>query len=87
MKVELGDKVKDVVSSYQGIVIGITRWLNGCSRLGIQAPKKKDGTVPDVYWIDEPQVIVVKKKAVQLNIKDTGGPIPTPIRSQDPSHA
>lgn len=32
-KVELGDIAKDEVSGFQGVVVAVTNWLNGCNRI------------------------------------------------------
>lgn len=77
MKVKLGDKVKDTVTGHTGIAVGITEYLNGCLRVGVQSKVKKDGVVPDTYYFDEPQLVVVKKKQVKKGPADTGGPIPS----------
>lgn len=79
-EIKLGTQVKDVVSGFKGIVIGRTMWLNGCARLGVQAKMKKDGTIDDPQWFDEPQLIVMKTGAVNLGPQNTGGPKQDPVR-------
>jgi hypothetical protein len=65
--VELGDRVKDRVTGFTGIVVVRSVWLNGCVRLGVQAEKHKDdGTNPDPIHFDEAQAEVVDKGAVKL---------------------
>jgi hypothetical protein len=65
--VELGDRVKDRVTGFTGIVVVRCVWLNGCVRLGIQAEKHEDdGTNPEPVHIDEAQAEVVDKGAVKL---------------------
>ncbi len=44
--IKLGDRVKDKVTGYTGIVTGITTWLNGCARMGIQAETVKKNEKP-----------------------------------------
>ena len=73
--IKLGDKVKDTVTGLTGIAVARTEWINGCARITIQPPIKKDGTPPDNYTVDEPQVAVVTKKKVKRGPKDTGGPM------------
>ena len=87
MKVELGIEVKDKVTGFKGITIARTEWLNGCARIGVQAKMKKDGTVPDSQWFDEPQLDIINKNKIKLNgeKKPPGGPQPTPKRSTDPN--
>ena len=52
MKIELGSRVKDVISEFTGIVIGRTEWLHGCTRYGIEG-LAKDGKKGDIEWFDE----------------------------------
>ena len=78
--VELGDKVKDVVTSFTGIAVAKTTWLHGCDRIVIQPDKlDKDGKVQENAAFDAPQVVVVKKKAVSRTpvtapARERGGP-------------
>ncbi len=83
--IELGDQVKDTVTGFSGTVIGITTWLNGCRRMGIQGKEFKDGIPTDPIWVDEYQLKVTKKAVVQTVSRETGGPTPTPMRSKNPT--
>ncbi len=54
--IELGDRVRDSITGFEGIAVGITIWLNKCRSIGIQSTKlDKDGQPLDVQWIDETQ--------------------------------
>lgn len=59
--VQLGDRVKDRITGFSGIVTGITTWLNGCRRVGVQPEKLDEGKLQDPQWFDEPQVDIVKR--------------------------
>ena len=81
-KIELGDTVKDSITPFKGVVIGITNWVFGCRRMTV-APNKldKDGAPSGSSSFDEPQLILVKKavkkttKVIKKTIKKkTGGP-------------
>ncbi len=72
--INLGDKVKDSVSGFSGIVTCRHEYLNGCARLSVQPPVNKDGTLPDERTFDEPQLTVKKARAVREGSKKTGGP-------------
>lgn len=86
-KVELGDRVRDVVSGAEGVVIGATRWLTGCDTLTISPDRKKDETgTPDEFHIDVNRAEILKAGAVKIKTekpKDRGGPQPhgAPSRS------
>lgn len=86
--VNLGDKVKDPVTNLEGIVIGRTEFLYGCTRIGVQPKISKDGKMPDAHWFDEPQLKVVKKAEIKRQTeaqKKVGGPmVSIPTRNQGP---
>ena len=80
----LGDKAKDKVTGFTGIVTARTVFLNGCVRCGVQSDKLKDGLPTDIQWFDEPQLILVKANAVETGPRDTGGPMNCmPKRAKD----
>lgn len=82
----LGDKVKDIVTGFEGILIGKTDFLNGCTRWGVQSDTLKDGLPTEAQWFDEPQLELVEAGKVSSGPKDTGGPMPhTPQRNPIPS--
>ena len=75
--IELGDRVKDAISGLTGIATGVTDWLYGCRRIGVQPEKLgKDGKTQECVWFDEPQLIVTKAKAIRppALLPATGGP-------------
>lgn len=74
MKINLGDKVKDTVSGFAGVVTCRHEYLNGCARLSIQPPVNKDGTLPEERSFDEPQLKVTKPRVVKEGSKRKGGP-------------
>lgn len=91
MKLQLGDLAKDRITGFEGIVIAITHWLNGCARIALQ-PRQldKDGRVLMSESFDEEQLELVEEEAVKLpgsrskkNVK-TGGPRPEPQRARLP---
>ncbi len=64
VKVKLGDEVKDPITGYEGIACARITYLQGCDRIGIQAPamkaKDKLTEVPELYYVDEPQLVITK---------------------------
>ena len=81
-KVKLGDKVQDTVSGFEGVVIGVTLFLHGCTRMGVQPVVDKDGKLLETQWFDEPQLKRIKAKAAAVGGRDKGGPmISTPTRN------
>ncbi len=67
-KIELGSKVKDIVSGFVGIAIVRLEYLNGCVRYTVQAKQNKEDDVPTMdIDIEQLEVIgmgILKKKKV-----------------------
>jgi len=79
--IENGDEVRDSVTGLKGIVTGITEHLHGCRRMVIQAKMNKNKEVPDTYWVDEPQLVILKKRVIKSTNRTavlTGGPVSKP---------
>lgn len=83
-----GDKVKDRVTGYEGIVIGVTHWLNGCIRIGIQGVGKMDELPKDAFWADSNQVEVLEAGVIKpgrlYTDEPPGGPALDPRKPMDP---
>jgi len=77
-RIKLGQEVKDIITGYRGIAISQTHFLQGCSRIEVQAPVGEDGKIPDVGCFDEPQLVVigdgVLKSPNSRDNNDNGGP-------------
>ena len=78
----LGDKVKDKVTGYGGIVIAQTRWLYGCTRYTIQAQELKDGKPVEAISCDEAALDVVEPVPVKDPVRKSGGPTREPSRGR-----
>jgi hypothetical protein len=88
MRAELGDKVKSLVTGHEGVVVGVSNWLNGCRTCGVQAPiKKKGDKVEDAEWVDDSQLKVIQKRAIKIKKRPIGGPQPTPRMQISPGKA
>lgn len=80
MPVQLGDKVKDIITGFSGIAVARTQWLHGCDRITIEPDKTEKGVPVDSFVFDEQRVEIVKAmggppiaKAAKPVVK-TGGP-------------
>lgn len=54
---EIEDVVRDRISGFEGVIIGITQWTTGCARASVQprlnAKQVEEGVkIPDAYAID-----------------------------------
>lgn len=69
----LGDKLRSVVTGFEGVAISRVEYLNGCQRFEIQPPIREDGTLPESHWIDIQELELVEGGAVSINPTMTGG--------------
>lgn len=51
--INLGDKVRDKVTGYEGTATCRVEWLFGCVRVGVQGKVQKDGKPIEVQYFDE----------------------------------
>ncbi len=89
MGIKLGKRYRDTITLLEGVAVGKTEWLNGCSRIGIQAAGLHEGKPLDVYWVDEQQAELIQdekeaKEPVMAEIdmpaRSPGGPRQDPKR-------
>lgn len=79
--IQLGDRVKDRVTGFTGIVVARSEYLHGCRRVGVQPEKlEKDGKPPEAAWFDEPQVDLVKA-GVHQSFEAKAAAAATPARA------
>lgn len=84
--IELGSKVKDKITGFEGVVTGRTEWLTGCVRLAVQPSSlTKEGASKAEEWLDESRLDLVAKPTAKVrSVRDVGGPTASPRRSADP---
>lgn len=73
--IQLGLKVRDRVTGFEGIAVARIEYLTGCMQIGISPPVDKEGKLQDTSYFDHTRVEVVDVKPVlnQTN-QDRGGP-------------
>lgn len=82
-RVQLGDIVKDSITGFSGVAVGITTWLHGCRRVSVQPMGvQEDGKPIEPAVFDEPQIVVVKPKQ-HPTTSSTGGPGPVAAKRRD----
>lgn len=59
--IELGDRVRDKITGFEGIVTASVVYLNGCVQFCVYPSVDKDGKTQDFHYIDEGQLFVVEK--------------------------
>jgi len=80
--INLGDKVKDSITGFGGVVVVRAEYLQGCDRCGLQSLKLKDGVPGEWVWFDEPQLQLVTRRFHPVGQQITGGPRPNPKRKR-----
>ena len=65
-RINLGDKVQDVISGGKGIVTGITEWITGCESLTVEQAIKEDGTKLDNLFIDINRAKLIQPAAIEM---------------------
>jgi hypothetical protein len=82
MTIKLGQKVRDVITGFEGIATARVEYLNGCIQYCVKQQKlAKDGAVRDGVYFDHAQLKVVGD-GVSVLAKDTGGPMGDTPRSE-----
>jgi len=73
--INLGDKVKDTITDFEGTAVAKIIYLNGCIRYEVKPKGLEDGKTVEAEWIDETQLIVKDKAETRKEKKDEpGGP-------------
>ena len=65
MKVELGDCVKDLITGFEGIVVGTSRWLYGCKRIVVRSQSLHEGKPIETEWFDVKQLEILEKDVIK----------------------
>ena len=74
--VELGDKVKDLITGLTGVATARISYLTGCDQVGVTGCAGKDGKYPETHYLDIHRLVVVKKQAVKLHSHTDGAMTP-----------
>jgi hypothetical protein len=62
--VQLGDRVRDRISGFEGIVTGKHEYLYGCRRVTVSPTELKEGKRIESDWLDEDQVDLVESAVI-----------------------
>lgn len=61
-KFDLGDSLKDKITSFKGVVVARSQWLNQCNTYSLQSETMHDGAPIERQHFDEPQLKLVEEK-------------------------
>lgn len=83
-QIELGDKVKDRITGFCGVVTGRTTYISGCDQILVSPPVKDDGSYVDGHWIDYDRLQVVNVGHVPVSSVSSaerpGPDLPAPVK-------
>lgn len=72
--INLGDKVRDKITGFVGIVTSKTTFLNGCVQFGVQGKTDKENKMPDAIGIDEQSLELLNPPKDKKSEERNGGP-------------
>lgn len=83
--VSLGDKVRDTVTGFEGVVIALSHWMSGEIRVSVQPRElKEDGTLQSSKIFAQGFLEISNKGEVEAPVfkkkEKTGGPAFEPLR-------
>lgn len=62
--VEIGDSVKDRITSFKGVVTSISEFLGGCTRVGVKSRELIDGKPIDTQLFDLADLTIEEKEVI-----------------------
>lgn len=81
--INLGDRVKDRITGFEGVVTGVVHYITGCNQV-LVAPKAVDNAFKPGEWFDIDRCEVIEAHAVNLenvsSIERPGADRPAPRR-------
>jgi len=69
MELQLGTKVKDAITGFEGVATARTTFLYGCVRVQVEPTELLEGKPVDAQWFDE-------QRLIEQSTAKTGGPGP-----------
>jgi hypothetical protein len=72
--IKLGQKAKDKITGFEGIITGKIQYLFGCDQYGL-APEAKDGKINDTQWFDEGRIEITGQGVLpeEVTVEKPGG--------------
>jgi hypothetical protein len=75
---KLGVTAKDLITGFEGVVLGRVVYITGCNQVLIQPKLDAEGKFVESRWIDEDRVSVTDQTPIDLTVKDSGFDKPAP---------
>jgi hypothetical protein len=73
--IQLGQRARDKVTGFEGVLTGMARYLYGCDQYCI-VPAVKEGELKDGHWFDEGRVEILGRGILpeEVRVERPGGP-------------
>jgi len=73
---QLGQKAKDKITGFEGIITARAQYLTGCDQYGITPPVNKEGTIDSVEFFDEGRIEITGRGMLpeEVQTETKGGP-------------
>lgn len=76
----LGDRVRDPITKFEGIVVVVATWLHGCIRCGVQPEGMHDGKPLQDQHFDQSQLEVIEQGVYKPMVLGVAEPPPVEPR-------
>ena len=72
--IKLGQKAKDKITGFEGIIVARVEYLFGCDQYGV-SPEAKDGKVNDTLYFDEGRMEIIGSGVLpeEVRVEKKGG--------------
>jgi len=72
--IELGQKAKDKVTGFTGVIVSRITYLFGCDQYGL-SPEAKDGKLNDTLYFDEGRIEILGRGILpgEVQVEKNGG--------------
>ena len=77
----MGDKVKDTLSGFTGVVLARSEHMTGCNQLYVLPDSTETNEMKSGHWFDVERMEKLEDRVVEVKSRRTGRDIPPPSRS------
>lgn len=80
MAVAIGDKVRDRITGFEGVITGYVHYISGCDQVLVAPRVKEDGSAISSQWFDDDRVDIVEAQVAKVRDGKRGSDLEAPIR-------
>lgn len=78
--IQLGQKARDVITRFEGTVVGRVVYLTGCDQVLLSPGIGPDGAHRDAHWFDVDRIEILDATPIVLPRTSNGADRPAPIK-------